>query len=341
MRIPTWALYGGLLLSGCAADPHLTDDSGCASCHGTIAARHAQSGHAKATESAVFQALAARATPSTRAFCNRCHAPSGGKGIGCLTCHRAIGNQGTVNARFIEGEPDEMLGPYDVSSPAHGARKHTFLASSELCGTCHQVDGGGAFHETPYDEWRASPARARGTTCAQCHMAKKPGDAASGFAAAPLVAGGVRRAVGDHAFVGPGPALLEDAASLDVVAVGSRVQVTVGNRKAGHSLPSGTRFLRRLTVEVDVDGAPAERFELGDRMLDGAKETLDPLAATSVEVRAIEAGGTRTFALEALGHHVEVRLVYRKYDPRILAALGLDPGLAEPLTMATRSMDLE
>jgi len=340
MRIPTWALVGGLLLSGCAASERITDDSGCASCHGTIAARHAQSGHAKATGSPVFQALEARATPSTRAFCNRCHAPAGGTGIGCLTCHRAVGNQGTVNARFIEGDPDEMLGPYAVSSAAHGARKHSFITSAELCGTCHQVDGGGAFHETPYDEWKASPARAQGTTCAQCHMAKKPGDAASGFDTQTLVPGGAVRGVGDHAFVGPGPELLEDAASLDLAVDGAHLRVTVGNRKAGHSLPSGARFLRRLTIEVDVDGAPAERFELGDRMLLAGQETFDPLAATSVEVRAIDAGATRAFDVETVGKHVEVRLVYRKYDPRILTYLGLDPALAEPFTMASRVVDL-
>ena len=340
MRIPTWVLGGGLLLSGCAASERITDDSGCASCHGTIAARHAQSRHATATTSPVFQALLARTSASTRAFCNRCHAPSGGMGIGCLTCHRAVGNQGTANARFIEGDPDEMLGPYDTTSSAHGTRKHGFVTSAELCGTCHQVDGGGAFHETPYDEWMSSPAHAQGTTCAQCHMAKKPGDAASGFDVQALAPGGAMRDVGDHAFVGPGPELHDGAASLDVVVDGSHVRVTLGNRKAGHSLPSGGRFLRRLTLEVDVDGAPAERFELGDRMLEGANESVDPLTATSLEVHALEAGASRTFDLVPVGKHVEVRLVYRKYDPRILATLGLGPGLAEPFTMASRVVDL-
>jgi hypothetical protein len=340
MRLPTWALVVLLLVAGCAASPQITDDSGCTSCHGTIAARHALSGHARATESPVFQALVARASGSTRAFCNRCHAPGGGKGIGCLTCHRAIGNQGTANARFIEGEPDEMLGPYDVSSPAHGARKHAFVTSAELCGTCHQVEGGGAFHETPYDEWKGSPAKAQGITCARCHMARKPGDPTSGFEAQALAPGSALRDVGDHAFVGPGPELLADAASLDVVADGSHLRVTLGNRNAGHALPSGTRFLRRLTLEVDVDGAPADRIELGDRMLEGSNETLDPLAATALEVHALDAGATRTFDLRPAGTHVEVRLVYRKYDPRILEALSLDPGLAEAFTMASRTVDL-
>jgi hypothetical protein len=67
---------------------------------------------------------------------------------------------------------------------------------------------------------------------------------------------------------------------------------------------------------------------------------VDPLTATSLEVHALPAGASRTFDLEPAGRHVEVRLVYRKYDPRILAALGLDPGLAEPYTMVSRAVDL-
>jgi hypothetical protein len=83
------------------------------------------------------------------------------------------------------------------------------LGKSEFCTSCHQV----AVHpgiklETVVDEYRASPALAEGTTCQDCHMSTKPGQA-SGYArgAAAVVNGRVvaeDRKRANHAFVGPG-----------------------------------------------------------------------------------------------------------------------------------------
>lgn len=327
----------GASVAGCASTTTL-DPGTCNACHVSIAQRHELSAHARAADSPVFRALREAAGDTTRTFCDRCHSPRhehGERGVGCLACHGVVGNQGTANARFIQGDADTVQGPTGTTGRAagHATRREPFTTSAELCGTCHEVAGGGAFVETPYTEWSSSPAHAQGTTCAQCHMAKTPGDPASGFARGAIASGVEDRPIGDHAFPALEGGLFDRAATLSLERDGANVVVTVKNQNPGHALPAGARFLRRLTLEASADDGTSASWELGDRMLLGGAETLDPIAADGHESRALDAASARTFAFPTAGR-VTARLVYRAYDERILERLSLDPTLATPRTIA-------
>jgi hypothetical protein len=157
------------------------------------------------------------------------------EGVTCISCHRVNEWYGKVNAerRILPGPIfDPVYGPiggdgvarvvedreaYNVAlEPGQfGLAMHRQgigfgqLDKSELCVSCHQV----AVHpgiklETVWDEYRASPALAQGTTCQDCHMSTRPGQP-SGYATGPaaIVNGRVvdpERRRTNHAFVGPG-----------------------------------------------------------------------------------------------------------------------------------------
>jgi hypothetical protein len=363
--------------AGVEEAPH--DDAECATCHPTHSSAHATSAHARAGESELFRALVARADASARAFCDRCHAPrgaSGARGVACVTCHTAIATRGVSNGRLIAGDGDEMLGGFDARpTSAHASRRSDFTRSPELCGTCHEVAGPGAFVETPYTEWASSPARAVGVTCVDCHMADDPGVSGARRATGPAATDGPPRALSDHRFVGPehprAGELLRHAASLSLVEVSRderslRVEVTVSNRNGGHALPSGARFAREVWIELaavdargathvvtgglDARGAPSsnddQRVDLGDRLRPRGHPSMLLDAAPS-EVRAIPAGARRawTFAVPAAWEgasttSVTARLRYRRNAWALRASLGLAPDPVAPFDLAAAELRL-
>jgi hypothetical protein len=157
------------------------------------------------------------------------------EGVTCVTCHRVEELYGKVNGerRVIPGDIHQpiygpiggdgvrevvtdpgawnvSLAPGQMGLAMHGAGiDMPQLAKSEFCLSCHQV----AVHpgiklETVWDEYRASPAFRAGTTCQDCHMSTKPGQA-SGYAHGPAAVVNGRvvnpdRKRTNHAFVGPG-----------------------------------------------------------------------------------------------------------------------------------------
>ncbi|MBT3790475.1 MAG: cytochrome C [Alphaproteobacteria bacterium] len=157
------------------------------------------------------------------------------EGITCITCHRVDEAYLKVNGerRIVPGDMFQpVFGPtggkgvaevikdkdfYKVAT-AKGERgneihlsaiKFSQLDKSEFCGACHQVAVNlGIKLEVVWDQYRASPARAAGTTCQDCHMSSEPGKAV-GFATGPAaVVGGKEFNPGrkrhNHAMVGPG-----------------------------------------------------------------------------------------------------------------------------------------
>ncbi len=157
------------------------------------------------------------------------------EGITCVTCHRTAEQFYKVNGerRVIPGDisapvtntgTDSKLGeviaqkdffriattPQDRGNRIHlGVTKFDQSGKSEFCVSCHQV----AVHpgiklEVVWDQYRASPALAAGTTCQDCHMGKVPGRA-DGYAVGPsAVVNGKEvnptRKHSNHAFYGPG-----------------------------------------------------------------------------------------------------------------------------------------
>ncbi len=164
--------------------------------------------------------------------------PIAREGVTCVTCHRIDREFGKVNG-------ERTVNPGDISQPVYGAgvAKGDGLASvlqdpefyrvarepgekgtrihlgaikfeqigrSEFCVSCHQVQVNlGIKLEVVWEQYRASPAAARGVTCQDCHMGKVPGEA-KGYEQYPIaIVNG--RVVGDgkakhsnHLFYGPG-----------------------------------------------------------------------------------------------------------------------------------------
>jgi hypothetical protein len=172
-----------------------------------------------------------RGEPREQALWDRSAVSS--EGITCITCHRVNEAYGKVN-----GERNVIPGPIqnpmyggpgseidtvlkdpdyykiDPTGTGRGNKIHagaiTFdqITKSEFCVGCHQV----AVHpgiklEVVWDQYRDSPAAAKGVTCQECHMGKTPGKP-DGYVEGPaaVVNGQAigKRAHHNHAFYGPG-----------------------------------------------------------------------------------------------------------------------------------------
>ncbi len=157
------------------------------------------------------------------------------EGVTCITCHR-VGEEftkvngerriipGTIhapvygsleNSAFAEvvarkGELQLATSEGEVGRPMHGAvAQNSQISKSEFCVSCHQVAVNlGIKLEVVWDQYRNSPAAAKGITCQECHMSRVPGRA-EGYDKAPsAMIGGEAinpdRRHSNHAFYGPG-----------------------------------------------------------------------------------------------------------------------------------------
>lgn len=236
--------------------------------------------------------------PGETEACIRCHAPRAfldghgdiiavdqlepleRVGVECEVCHRMVpdappGNAGyTFDDTLLGGEVPRR-GPWvypadgEIPAPPHATIPDTFIASSELCGTCHDVtterervdaDGVGLgvnFNEQrTYSEWANSALAQPGDdfrSCQDCHMpavADAPGcrDNVNMYAHAE----GARRhdLLGANRFVIE--LLAEDAGVFDAVAF-------------NHSLSQLDEFVR-TSATLDVE-APAS-VHLGEGLAD-------------------------------------------------------------------------
>ena len=154
------------------------------------------------------------------------------EGITCIVCHRIEKPYGRVSGRFglEQGNIHQpMYGPlsdeilkkvideFNVSpapdikpgsEPIHAkADKRLYFSTSQICSMCHDVNSQNGFRlEAAYTQFLNSPAKARGETCQDCHMGKKPG-IKSGYAEGPVAhIGGVPtpvQKITNHQFPGP------------------------------------------------------------------------------------------------------------------------------------------
>jgi nitrate/TMAO reductase-like tetraheme cytochrome c subunit len=157
------------------------------------------------------------------------------EGITCVTCHR-------VQEEFTKANGERTVVPGDIHAPVGGTMRGSVfdevlerkdelrlatsadergqkihsgvykfdqLGKSEFCVSCHQVAVNlGIKLEVVWDQYRDSPAHAKGETCQDCHMGKVPGRA-EGYATAPsAIVNGIEinpgRRHSNHAFYGPG-----------------------------------------------------------------------------------------------------------------------------------------
>lgn len=160
----------------------------CGTCHPAQHADWRTALHAKSMGPGVRGQLKElwRTDPDSARLCLTCHAPLAeqqpenramfdaalqSQGVICAVCHMR------EHQRF--GPPRrEQSAP--ASSPAanlpHGGATRTpAFRASEFCSSCHQFDAdgfalNGKLLENTYEEWKASPAAARGVQCQNCHM---------------------------------------------------------------------------------------------------------------------------------------------------------------------------
>lgn len=292
----------------------------CGDCHPTHSEAFAGSRHAQASSSPTFQALRdhAEASQGLGATCDRCHAPAG-TGLGCLTCHAAAGNQRPANGELLHDPTGPIRGPFGDTEASHASVASDFLTDAQLCATCHELDGLGAFDESPYQHWQRSEAAAEGHRCQDCHMGAVPGQPVD-LAPGAVVVGGVDRPLSDHAFVGlqADPVALLTA-GLELRAVAGGVELV---NHAGHALPDGASFSRELWLEVRRDGhATGEVHPLHPELLDATgAPTWDPTTAASVTSRALAPDEVRFVPLAA---DTTLCLRYRPVAAKLSAGLDL------------------
>ncbi len=286
----------------------------CGECHVRQYEEWRGSMHAYAALSPTFYAVVAKAHRDTAGevgtFCTGCHTPLGTlagesgsavaaersalsrEGVTCEVCHTAVshvmpvGNTGLV----FDG-----AGPKQGSYASDGVEGHlseesSFTTSPELCGSCHDVfNFPGLYIEEAYTEYLASPARANGERCQDCHMGTEPGVPGTrpmGPSAEGAAMEYPDRELTSHKFVGPDYSLLDDfpfpndlnasavaqeeyaedvltllqngaeISSLQVQSQGSfnEVRVQVRNKTTGHNVPTGFTSERQLWLEVTATG---------------------------------------------------------------------------------------
>jgi len=271
-------------------------DAVCADCHVDITRQHHQSlmsecfthhwDEIEYFELAKPHAEQVAKVAGVKAGCNGCHSPlaflagdipparpaegtRANEAISCDLCHSITGFEGDVPFNFnwivAPGGPKQGVRT-GTESPVHEIAANPFLASAELCGTCHnEKDPFGVWVKATHLEWQDSPWAAGGITCQDCHMPAAAGNSA------PDAGGQDHPDVRQHLFHGahdPGklrgavevrihPSVLEADAGGDVV-----LTATVVNAKAGHMIPSGSAEERVVWMHVEATDAAGRRFHL-------------------------------------------------------------------------------
>ncbi len=344
-----WSGILCLLAIGCGGSAVVSTASNdsCAGCHPAQAEEFSLSAHARAATSSVFVALREQSISDLgediASFCNTCHQPEGGtpEGLGCLSCHAAIGNMEAQNGQLIRVFEGTILARrHDsptTSSGIHKLVRNGFLGSSELCGTCHQIDGPAGFKESPLTHFLASPATAEGTECSDCHFGAEPGQPEERELRAVALEGSREVPRANHQTIGLGGpqakviSLLRQALRFE--REGETIYLVAGS--VGHHVPDGASFLRRLWVEEQVKQGTiwvAENtvLELGAQLLDTAgEEVFLPSRAKRVRERGLLPQERKILNWsEEEGRQKRLCLIFLPYRRELLQALSLPLGLA-------------
>jgi hypothetical protein len=285
----------------------LMDPVTCAGCHPSQFTQWASSMHAYASDDPLFRAMNARGQreASIGDFCVRCHAPMAVRtgathdglnldeldrslqGVTCYFCHSVEGVDGTHNNPLRLAADDVLRGPYaDPASSPHASTYSELLdrdqlGSSDLCGSCHDIENDRGTHlERTFAEWQSSvySQPLTGTTCGQCHM-----DQSTELSPIANVPDVPLRRLHDHRFPAvdlaltplPGQAELRVAvqAFLDTTLQSAlcvrgaeglaQIQVVLDNVAAGHRWPSGAAQDRRAWVEVTAYSGDSIIYQSG------------------------------------------------------------------------------
>lgn len=353
-----------------AAAQELRPATFCGACHGQIRRDWATSSMGNSWKNPVFQAFLADARAQlgekTLKECIACHAPAASvaadynfeskvsqEGVTCNFCHNVSAvdpSPKPASYTFDTSDPQLMRGPYKDSDPG-GAHKFVYSelhTKAEMCAACHEhaSNGGtGVPIETTYSRWKASDAASEGEVCQDCHMPPYSGSAA------PHVSKMKRDVVHAHGFpAARTPGFLDSVVTMSAKPNGTNLEVTISNRKAGHSLPGGGGGMRVIALSVSFFGAKGESLgstdveTYGIRYADAKGQSPVPkwLAATVSHQKEIPTTGsiTETCGLLPGTKRAVARLTYYSIDPAYLPALAkrqVDLSDHRPVLMARAS----
>jgi nitrate reductase cytochrome c-type subunit len=197
-------------------------------------------------------------------------------GVVCDFCHRVGSYKGgrPGGGNYMSSPGAKKFGPVKHPTSDWHHVYHELQTKSELCGVCHEDrNRGGLAIKTTFSEWEASPYAASGIQCQDCHMnllgylAEDQPVFESGKAAAMTVGRSRERpAVYTHRFPGAhessqmeGAIEVRISVDRESAAAGDEVAVSVevANRRAGHSIPTGSADLRLAWLEISAAAGAA------------------------------------------------------------------------------------
>lgn len=339
----------------------------------------------------------------TDVFCGECHAPvarrteqlpppdgslfdqTAKKGVSCDYCHTVRKIVQPVNVQTISDPGQVKRGPRsDGESVYHEVTFSKIHTEAEFCGACHNVlhPASGAVVIDTYQDWKQGPYAKQGIRCQDCHMTPGPGVGKNPGKSSFM--GKDREHVATHFFPGgsvffqerrgneqqQGLALelLQAAAEIEVEANqaedGIELLVRVKNTGAGHKIPTGVTYIRKIWLELLViDDSGKIVYQSGQvgadnhvdpqavvyhKIFQDAKGNLTPkswLAEKIAYDRRIPAKGQDEqvfeIPIQSKGQYqARVRLMYRSMSQEAADALGIS-GLEIPsIEMARAELEL-
>lgn len=334
----------------------------------------------------------------TDVFCGECHAPvarrtgllppgdgslfdeTSKKGISCDYCHTVKEIIEPVNISTVSDPGRTKRGPRgDGRSSVHEVLHSEIHTDAAFCGACHNVvhPVTGAVVIDTYDDWKTGPYAAEGIRCQDCHMTPGPGVEKNPGRSG--IGGKVRDSVATHYFPGgsvffhelagneaqaqTARRMLEAAAEIRAEAVrnggGIDLEVRVHNVGAGHKIPTGVTYIRKIWLEVTVSDESGKILFRSGHVAEG--NHVDPetafyrlifqdaegnptpkswLAHGIAYDRRIPAGGSdeQRFAIpvdpEAGACRILVRLLYRSMSQKAAEDMGIGEMTVPSIEMA-------
>jgi len=275
----TAAASVGLANAGFAPG-ELTRSDVCATCHRDIHRMWRASAHATSLDSAVFleayhDAESSLGTAMSRQ-CLSCHAPAIAvnqdvklalkttwEGVSCDVCHSlaSVDLTATPPRLTLKVGPVKRGPIRDAASSAHDVLYSELHTSATICAGCHEYTNlEGTPIITTYSEWKESAAAKQGKSCQACHMEGTRADVVD-----PRVKRVALAEVNLHEMPG-GHSLsqLHKALGLSIQARRDgdalRVEVSLVNKGAGHTVPTGMPG-RRVILAVGVQTTNGKTFE--------------------------------------------------------------------------------
>jgi len=302
--------------------------------------------------------------------CYSCHAPTAvfrgvtpyaprdaAEGVGCDVCH-------SIAAVHVSSEPSESrldLRPgakrgtrADATAP-HAVVVSELHGRGELCAGCHFFadPANGLPVDWTYPQWLGSPQAARGETCQDCHMPRRPGRISE------RPGDPVRTDVASHRFPGARDlstlrGALRLGLEVEETTSGRVAVVEIENVGAGHNVPGGGGGIRQLELRLcathgeGCDVLLARRaYEIRYFKADGTQTGGSDPEATRFEDSGIRPGETRTerVVLPELPGGVrrigaELRFWYVSPEAQARSGVQLDAAIAGPVHVADRRVEI-